>query len=621
MTAPVAPLVVASDLLATAGTRTLLDGVSLGVARGDRIGVVGRNGGGKSTLLRLLAGQLPPQAGRVARAGGVRATVLAQDDRLPGGGTVGDVVVGPGTDTHTWAADSGTRSLLDALGVLSLGLGRPTAGLSGGERRRVQLAAALLPAVRRDADLVVLDEPTNHLDVEGSDALRRALEALPRAAGLVVVTHDRWFLDTVCRSVWEVHDGRVDAYEGGWSAYVLARAERSRQADAAQTRRAALVRKELAWLRRGPPARTSKPRYRVEAAEALVADVPPPRDPLRLRAAAAARLGRRVVDLEDVTLRRGGRTLLDGVTWRLGPGDRVALVGVNGAGKTSLLRLLADGAPPDSGRVQVGATVSPAHLPQDLAGLPGDRRVLEVVEEVGRVVPLGGGEEVTASALLERFGFAGAAQWTRVADLSGGERRRLQLLRLLAEGPNLLVLDEPTNDLDVDTLQVLEDLLDTWPGTLVVVSHDRWFLERTTDVTMALLGDGSLAQLPGGVEEYLRRRREARAAGAGVPDAVAAGVPGAGPAGGGAVGSGADGDAALSASDARTARKEVARLERRLARLEEAEQRLHADLAAAATDLAAVRELDGRLRDVTAERSGVEERWLELSEALEASEA
>ncbi|HMA45714.1 MAG TPA: ABC-F family ATP-binding cassette domain-containing protein, partial [Frankiaceae bacterium] len=481
------------------GTRRLLSAVTLGLADRDRVGVVGRNGAGKSTLLRLLAGAEPPDSGRVVATGGLRAGLLAQDGPFDPAATVRAAVVG-GVPEHEWAGDPRRRTVLSGLG-LSATLAAPLATLSGGERRRVALAALLV----RDLDLLLLDEPTNHLDVEAVSWLAAHLAA--RRGGLVVATHDRWFLDEVCDRTWEVVDGRVEAYDGGYSAYVLARSERARLAATAEQRRQNLLRKELAWLRRGPPARTGKPRFRVEAANALIADEPPPRDELALRTFAASRLGKDVYDVEDVTVALGGRLLLDRVTWRLGPGDRVAVLGPNGSGKTTLLRLLLGRVRPSSGTVRRGRTVRPAYLPQSVdppsegggldpsegGGLDPRLRAREAVEEVARVLPVGRGREITAAQALERFGLPAGRQWTPVGALSGGERRRLHLLRLLMGRPNVLLLDEPTNDLDVDTLTALEDLIDGWPGTLVVVSHDRYFLERTCDAVVALLGDGALA--------------------------------------------------------------------------------------------------------------------------------
>ena len=377
--------------------------------------------------------------------------------------------------------------------------------LSGGERRRVSLAAALVA----EAELLVLDEPTNHLDVEAVSWLAEYLGQ--RRSALLVVTHDRWFLDAVCSRTWEVADGAVHGYDGGYAAYVLARAERSRQASASEARRQNLLRKELAWLRRGPPARTSKPKFRIDAAEALIADVPTPRAGLELRALAARRLGRTVYELADVSLSVGNppRRLLDRVSWQVGPGDRIGVIGVNGSGKTHLLRLLTGELRPDAGRVVIGQTVRAGYLSQHVPELPAGLRVIEAITEIRNTAVIDGVEQ-SASQLAERFGFANQRQWTRVAELSGGERRRLQLLRVLLGQPNVLLLDEPTNDLDTDTLAELEDLLDSWPGSLVVVSHDRYLIERICDSTVALLGDGSLAALPGGIEQYLQLRADGR---------------------------------------------------------------------------------------------------------------
>ncbi|MDT4943499.1 MAG: transport system ATP-binding/permease protein, partial [Pseudonocardiales bacterium] len=460
------------------------------------------------------------------------------------------------------------------------GLEAPVDRLSGGERRRVALAALLV----RDTELLVLDEPTNHLDVEGITWLARHL--VDRRGALLVVTHDRWFLDAVCLRTWEVVAGSVRQFDGGYAAYVLARAERARQADASEARRQNLLRKELAWLRRGAPARTSKPQFRIDAAEALIADVPEPRSSVELRSLAQRRLGRSVYDVEDVTMRVGDRTLLDHVTWHVGPGDRIGVIGVNGSGKTHVLRLLAGEITPTSGTVRIGQTVHVGYLSQDVTELPGNLRVIEAVQEVRTTATLDG-TELSATQLAERFGFANERQWTPVADLSGGERRRLQLLRLLLGQPNVLLLDEPTNDLDTDTLAALEDLLDSWAGTLVVVSHDRYLIERICDSTVALLGDGSLAALPGGVEEYLSRRA------AGVTADAA--------------------DRRERKGDSRAARKELTRLERQIAQLEKREVRLHDELAAHATNFAHVAELDAELRTVVADREAAEHAWLELS--------
>jgi ATP-binding cassette subfamily F protein uup len=593
------------------GTAVLLDDVSLGVAAGERIGVVGRNGGGKTTLLEVLTGREQPDAGRVTRRGSLTVGILDQSGTLPPGTTVRDVVL-PATlfaAEHEWAADPNVRSVLTGLELDRLGLDAPVDTMSGGERRRVALAAQLV----RPLDLLVLDEPTNHLDVEGVAWLAEFVRT--RVGALVVVTHDRWFLDEVCTTTWEVADGQVHAYEGGYAAYTLARAERARVAAVTEERRLNLVRKELAWLRRGPPARTSKPRFRIEAAQALIADEPPPRDSLALAGFAARRLGKTVYDVEDVDYAVPGdqgqpspvpRQLFKDLTWHVGPGDRIGIVGVNGAGKTSLLRLLVGELEPDRGHVVRGQTVAPAYLSQHVAELPGRLRVLEAVQEIGRVARIGN-QEISASSLAERFGFAASRQWTPVGDLSGGERRRLQLLRLLMAEPNVLLLDEPTNDLDIDTLTALEDLLDGFAGTVLVVSHDRYFVDRVCDTVVALLGDGSLAALPGGVEEYLRRRAAAEAAAS--PDAGRLVAAAAGPA--------AQPAAGPSAGEVRAARKEAARLERRLEKLAAEEERLHAELAAAATDHARVLDLDARLRALLAEKDEVETDWLAAAETAE----
>ena len=564
----------------TYGTTTVLDDVSLGIAEDERVGVVGRNGGGKTTLLRVLMRAESPDTGRVTHTSGLRVGWLPQHVELPPEATVRDVVVGAVAE-HEWAGDARVRAVLDGLGVRER-FDAPVGPMSGGERRRVALAALLVG----EHDLIVLDEPTNHLDVEGIAWLAGHLAE--RRCAQLVVTHDRWFLDAVCTATWEVADGRVHRYEGGYSAYVLARAERERVAAATETRRQNLMRKELAWLRRGPPARTSKPRFRIEAANALIADEPPARNQADLVQFAVARLGKTVVDLEDADVVAGPHTLLKRLTWHVGPGDRLGIVGVNGSGKTTLLRVLSGVLAPAAGKVVIGKTVRTAYLDQEVRGLPVSGRVLEAVEEVARHVDLGGGRSMSAGQLLERFGFEQGRQWTPVTDLSGGERRRLQLLRLLMTEPNLLLLDEPTNDLDIETLAALEDLLDGWPGTLVVVSHDRYFLERTCDRVLALYGDGALRDLPGGVDEYLARVRPAPAAPSDAPR--------------------------QKSGDTRAAKKELARIERLVEKYERDEAKLHEKLAASATDYEAVGRLDAELRAVQAAKAEAEEQWLLLSE-------
>ena len=454
------------------------------------------------------------------------------------------------------------------------------------------LAALLL----RDAELLILDEPTNHLDVSGVDWLAKHL--LTRRGALVVVTHDRWFLDAVCTATWEVADEAVHTYVGGYAAWTLARVERQRVAAVVESRRQNLLRKEIAWLRRGPPARTSKPQFRIDAANALIADVPPVRDKVSLQRLATSRLGKQVYDLEKVTLKAGPKPILDDLTWQVGPGDRIALLGANGAGKTTLLRLLAGITEPDGGRIVRGSTVRPAFLSQELRELPGHLRLLEAVEDVARRVRLGD-RELSASQLAEVFGFTDKRLWTPVSDLSGGERRRLQMLRLLAGEPNVLLLDEPTNDLDTDTLASLEDLLDTWPGTMIVASHDRYLVERVTDTAYGIFGDGRLVHLPGGVDEFLARVQ--------TPDGsftpVAEGRP-------------APPSSGMSAAEARAARKDLARLERQLAKLDERVAKINEGLAEHGHDYERVVELDTQLKAVEAERSETEEAWLELAERV-----
>jgi ABC transport system ATP-binding/permease protein len=677
------------------GERTLLARVSAGVAAGERIGVVGRNGAGKSTLLAMLAGSSQPDSGRITRARDLRIGHLPQQDRLSG--TVGDLVTG-GRPEHVWAGDPRPRSAIAAL-LPGIAFTAHAERLSGGESRRVALASLLLA----ETDLLLLDEPTNHLDVEAIDWLARFLTGQGQA--VVVVTHDRWFLDAVCERTWELDGGRLHAYDGGYAAYVLARAERARIADAAQRRRRNLLRKELAWLRRGPPARTSKPRFRIEAANALIADEPAVRDGVELVRLATVRLGKTVIDAEDVTIRVGERVLLDDVTWQLGPGDRVGLVGPNGSGKTSLLKVLAGaGVGPQSGlagaglgprsglaasaaqtpmrqgrtaapgsgpgpgsaavakqtasapassptgpglspsgtrgarggeapsraharaggtqppltdlvvegRVVVGKTVRIGFLGQDDSSLDVGVSARGVVAEArGNLLASEGAGSV--GGLLERLGLGGDRQFVAAGDLSGGERRRVQLLRVLAGEPNVLLLDEPTNDLDIETLTELEDLLDGWPGSLVVVSHDRYFLERVTDHVLALMGDGKLSFLAGGVAEYLDRRSRQAEAG------TTAGRPGQQQAGPRQAGPRQDGPRRAGPGRAgaeRAARKELARLERQLDRLAAREAELSSELAAQASDYQKLIELGAQLRGVQAEKNSLEERWLAVAGEL-----
>ncbi|HKX68243.1 MAG TPA: ABC-F family ATP-binding cassette domain-containing protein [Intrasporangium sp.] len=601
------------------GTTRVLDGVSIGVLAGDRIGVVGRNGGGKSTLLRVIAGSQEPDEGRVSRQGGtegIRVGMLSQDDSLDPGHTVREAVL-QNRPEHVWAGEARIRDVLTGLlgGVEAPdvgGLDAIVGPMSGGERRRLALAQLLVD----DPELLLLDEPTNHLDVEGVAWLADHLATTrPRPGNATVaITHDRWFLDAYASLTWEVEAGQVNAFDGGYAAYVLAKAERDRLAGVVADRRANLLRKELAWLRRGPPARTSKPKFRIDAATALISDEPQPRNSVELASFATKRLGKDVLDLEDATVALGEPpnelTILDRVTWRLAPGERVGIVGVNGAGKSTLLRALTGEQPLTSGRRKVGKTVSIAHLTQEVRELDSlsSRRVIEAIEDVRQWTTLGG-KETSASQLATRLGFSGGRQQARVGDLSGGERRRLQLTRLLLAEPNVLILDEPTNDLDIETLTSLEDVLDGWAGTLVIVSHDRYLLERACDHQLALLGDGRLRGLPGGVDEYLRLR-------AGQPQSKGR-MPLSAPSGIRAPSDGAGSDTpSASAAEIREARKAMARIEKQLARVADREARLHGEMAAAATDPAALADLNARLSEVVAEKEELELEWLEAAEVI-----
>jgi ATP-binding cassette subfamily F protein uup len=580
------------------GTRTLLDGVSLGVGRGERIGVVGRNGDGKSTLLRLLARQDEPDAGRVTLNRDLRVGYLGQSDDLDPEATVAHAVLGD-VETYTWAADPRARSVMEHL-LGGVDHEARIGTLSGGERRRVSLAKLLLT----DVDLLILDEPTNHLDIEAVNWL--AEHVVDRAGALIVVTHDRWFLDAVCTSTWEVQGGRVSSYEGGYAAYVLAKAERSRNEQVVEGKRQNLMKKELAWLRRGAPARTAKPKFRIDAANALIENEPAPRDKLALAQLATSRLGKDVFDAEDVSLKFGNRVMLNQVTFRLGPADRIGLLGPNGAGKTTFLKVLTGLLPPDSGKVKQGKTVRIANLSQTLEDLDGSVTVLVHITDIRRTAALAGrGGEMTSSQLLERFGFTGDKLTTRISDLSGGERRRLQLLRILLDEPNVLILDEPTNDLDVETLTVLEDFLDNWPGVVVVVTHDRYFLERVSDMVYAIMGDGQVRHLPRGVDQYLDElesgtapRRVASEPVSDAPTAPAAEAP-------------------VDAAAARAAKKELNRIERQLAKLTESEAKLHDQLAANASNYERLADLDAELRKLADERGELETAWFEAAERAE----
>ena len=569
------------------GTRTLLNVVSMGVDEGDAIGVVGRNGDGKTTLLAVLTGTREPDSGRVTHTSGLSVGYLRQGDDFAAGATVRAVIVG-GRPDHIWAAEPDTRAVVEHL-LAGVDLDADVVRLSGGERRRVALAAVLIAG----HDVLVLDEPTNHLDVEAIGWLAGHLSALGSNA-LVVVSHDRWFLDAVCTRTWEVHDGAIDAYEGGYAAYVLARAERMRLAAGTEARRRNLMRKELAWLRRGPPARTSKPKFRIQAANELIANEPPPRDSLVLQRFATTRLGKDVFDLHRVSLEVGDppRTILDRIDWSIGPGARIGLVGVNGTGKTSVLRLLLGELRPAAGTIKRGTTLKIGYLSQALAEIDGGDRVLDAVENRRRITELAGGREISAATLLEDFGFTGDKLTARLADLSGGERRRLQFLRLLLDEPNVLLLDEPTNDLDIDTLTVIEDYLDGWPGTLIVVTHDRYFLERVSDVTYALTGGGRCDLLPGGIEQYLAERAAAPPPSSARPESRTE---------------------TASARERRTA-KELARIEGQLSKLDDRITALHETMAAAAHDHVRLGELNVELSELLGRKESLEEAWLAAAE-------
>jgi ATPase subunit of ABC transporter with duplicated ATPase domains len=587
-------------------TRVVFDSVSLGVSAGDRIGIVGRNGDGKSSLVGMLTGRIEPDDGQVTRRGGVRVGVLEQQDTLDDDETVGHAVVGDAPE-HEWAGDPRIRDVIAGL-LTDLPWDAPIGVLSGGQRRRVALAALLV----QDLDVIALDEPTNHLDVEGIAWLAAHMKTrwAAGAGALLVVTHDRWFLDEVCTAMWEVHDGIVEPFEGGYAAYILQRVERDRQAAAVEERRQNLARRELAWLRRGAPARTAKPKFRIDAANALIADVPPLRDPVALQALATARLGKDVVDLLDASVSypdpdgAAPREVLRDVVWRIAPGERTGILGVNGAGKSTLLGLVDGTVTPAGGRVKRGKTVQVAALSQRMDELAEhqDRPVRLVLERLRTTYTFGSGSkatELTPGQLLERMGFSSAQLSTPVKDLSGGQQRRLQLLLVLLSQPNVLILDEPTNDLDTDMLAAMEELLDAWPGTLLVVSHDRYFLERVTDQQYAIL-DGRFRHLPGGIDEYLRLRADQRAAGSEreTPQHAAS-------------------TTLLAGAERRAAQKELTAIDRRLHKLQGEIAAVDARLADAHDDYTALVALQHGRDALTAETAGLEERWLELSEQLE----
>jgi len=576
-------------------TRVVFDSTTVGVSDGDRIGIVGRNGDGKSSLLGLLTGQVRPHAGRVTRRSGLRVGALSQADTLESNSTVGWTLVGDLAD-HEWAGDPRIRDVVSGL-VSDIAWNAAIGTLSGGQRRRVQLAALLIG----DWDVIALDEPTNHLDIEGITWLATHLRErwARNTGGLLLVTHDRWFLDEVASTTWEVHDGLVEPFDGGYAAYILQRVERDRLASVAESKRQNLMRKELAWLRRGPPARTSKPKFRIDAANQLIADVPPLRDTVELAKLATARLGKVVVDLLDVSVSFDGRPVLRDVEWRIGPGERTGIVGANGAGKSTLLGLITGAIQPESGRVKRGKTVRLGMLDQrgdELVPLAGER-VADVLGRLRSGYEVDG-RDVTPAQLLERLGFAGHLS-ARVNELSGGQRRRLQLMLTLLAEPNVLLLDEPTNDVDTDMLAATEDLLDSWPGTLIVVSHDRYLLERVTDQQYAIL-DGRLRHLPGGIDEYLRLAGQANARLV-APVAAEPSDP-----------------QEISGAELRAAQKELAAIDRKLARLAEQIEAKHEELAGHdQSDHVGITRLTEQLRDLERDVAGQEIRWMEVSELLE----
>ena len=599
------PLLGAEGLHLEYPTRVVFDSLSVGIEEGDRIGIVGRNGDGKSSLLGMLSGQIEPQAGRVTRRGGVRFGVLGQSDDLDPEATVGYSIAGDAPE-HEWASDARIRDVIGGL-VPDISWDAVIGRLSGGQRRRVALAALLVG----DWELIALDEPTNHLDVEGIAWLAEHTKRRgpTNSGGLLVITHDRWFLDAVCAETWEMHDGTVEPFEGGYAAYVLQRVERDRMAAAAESKRQNLMRKELAWLRRGAPARTSKPKFRIDAANELIADVPPVRNPIELQRVAVARLGKQVVDLENVSVSFGDRKVLDDVTWRIAPGERTGILGANGAGKSTLLGLICGTLEPTEGRVKRGKTVQVGILDQQfsqLADIGGDR-VREVLARTKTTFQIDG-KDLTPAQLLERLGFAREHLSARVDDLSGGQKRRLQLLMLLLSEPNLLLLDEPTNDVDADMLAALEDLLDSWPGTLIVVSHDRYLLERVTDQQYAIL-DGGLRHVPGGVDEYLRLRA-AQEQQAVTPSPMSAQSS--------EEKTAASSSASeLSGAERRAVQKEIGAIERRLEKLSGSIERIHQRLADHdQSDYEGLQGHTDELRQAEDEVAELEERWLELSESI-----
>jgi len=573
------------------GIKPLLENVSLGINAGERIGVVGRNGGGKSTLMKVLAGIEDPDSGRVAQGSSLSMGILSQADSAAAGASVRDVVLGQ-KEKHEWASSADIREIFTGLfgGFDDHLLDRDFHSLSGGERRRVNLAKLLVA----DLDLLLLDEPTNHLDVEGVAWLAAHIKGRPELA-VMVITHDRWFLDEISEQIWEVVDGQIKTYEGGYSAYVLSKAERSRQMSVEDSKRNMLIRKELAWLRRGAPARTAKPKFRIEAANTLIANEPPPRNEAELLNFAQNRLGNTVYELHQADISAGDKELLKDIYWNLGPGDRIGIVGVNGAGKTTLIRTLIGENKVSAGKLVTGVTVKTAYLSQHLEELDPTWRVLEAVEKVANRVQLGNGKELSASQLCERLGFSKDAQWTPVGDLSGGERRRLQLTRLLMDSPNVLILDEPTNDFDVETLTALEDLLDSFGGTMLVISHDRYFLERVCDRFVGLLGNKTLRDLPGGVDQYLQLRRASKTS---EPTTKSS-------------------SGVSTAAQQRDLKKEITKLDRQIEKAQIEHTNLLGQQAEFAMDYEKLAEISRLIEENVARSSELEEQWLTATTSLE----
>ena len=571
--------------------KELLIGVSLGVSEGDRIGIVGRNGSGKSTLMKIIAGVETPDAGRVTKSNSARIGLLSQVDSANPESTVGEVVLGD-TAKHEWASEPNIREVFTGLfGSFDDHIfDRKFGQLSGGERRRVGLAKLLI----NELDLILLDEPTNHLDVEGVAWLAQYLNNR-KSLAVTVVTHDRWFLDAVTDRTWEVVGGKVEEYDGGYSAFVLAKAERARQTSVMDQRRNMLIKKELAWLRRGAPAQTVKPKFRVDAANELIAGEPEPRNQGELLKFALNRLGKTVYEAHHVQVKLGDNELINDLYWNVGPGNRIGIVGINGAGKTTLMKTLVGEIQPTAGKLVTGITVKAAFLTQHLDELDPTWRVLEAVEKVANRVEIGGGRELSASQLCERLGFDRESQWTPVGDLSGGEKRRLQLTRLLMDSPNVLLLDEPTNDFDIETLTELEDLLDGYGGTLIVISHDRYFLERVCDRFVGLLGDKNVRDLPRGVDEYLKLRYESLQSDVSAPKEKKT----------------------SSAAEERQLKKDRVRLERQMEKADSRITELEGEQEGASFDAGRLNEITNELAQLRGEKNRLEEEWLQVTVLLE----